>query len=427
MQKRTLIVLLVFLCVVTAAACTPPDETSVAAVAEATTTPIPPPQAVTRGDYPASFLPGILEPGVIPQKAYHIGVVYGIDDDAAFGELEKLCEAYQRLGVTVALTKTSPVRQQTAVAQTLENAVDFLIFAPGGSDTLTEVDTLCTQKNVPYLTMGRRIGAKPGKGRYVCAIEPDRYMAGVLTGLSIAETVKTESGRPFGNIAEITGVVSDEASVLQSMGLRRALAPYDELGVVCSVAGSSDDDTVYQAAENIFRAYRPGELAGITVPDDHAALTVLQAALDYDRDDVVGHIWSVGATVEGLTGVWHGQFAQTVELKGQTGMAAMEYALMYLGNNKADIPPVVTSLTRVFTARTPEQADGVAALIDALKQRGASHSLESVGDYALFLPQGLPQVYPQRDDLGGDEFLTAFEPYTTKAPVYKTRNDAAQK
>ena len=46
-----------------------------------------------------------------------------------------------------------------------------------------------------------------------------------------------------------------------------------------------------------------------------------------DRNDVVGRIWSTGATVDGLTGVYHGQLAQTIETASQTGMAAMEYAL----------------------------------------------------------------------------------------------------
>ncbi len=424
MQKRMFIFIFVILLVFMAFGCTTQAKMPVAVQAEAAITPVPtPPVAVTRADFPSLYLPGLAQAGIIPAQEYHIGIVYGMDKGAAFSELEKLCQNYEdSLGIQVALVQTAPHRQAAAVEEVLDKDIDFLIFAPGGDDALTEADTQCVQHDVPYITIGRRIEASPGKGSYVCSIEPDYYLTGVLTGLSVVKTMKAEYGRPFGNIAEITGVVSDEASVLRSIGLRRVLSRYTSLGVVCSVAGNNDKNTVYKAAVNIFKAYREGELDGIVVPDDAAALVVLQAAADYDRDDVTGRIWSVGATVDGLTGVWYGQLAQTVETTGQTGMAAMEYALQYLEGNKEDIPPVVTAMTRSFTAETPDKADGIARLIAALKDCGAQSSLESIGDYVLFMPDEtqLLEVYPKRYDTYTEvqSFLGALEPYTTKDAVY---------
>ena len=232
-------------------------------------------------------------------------------------------------------------------------------------------------------------------------------------------------GEPFGNIAEITGVVSDTKSILRSGGLRQALLLYDKLNVVCSVAGNDDKDTIYKTAENIFKAYREGELDGIVVPDDSAALTVLQAALDYDRNDVPGKIWSAGATVDGLTGVYYDQIAQTIETTSQTGMAAMEYAIHYL-NGDRDFPAVITSLTRVFAADSPEKKDALKSMIAMLKERGAAGCQESIGAYAPFLPDEHIGNYPQRYDLYSNmaAYLNSYEPYTTEKAIYRQKEAA---
>jgi hypothetical protein len=184
------------------------------------------------------------------------------------------------------------------------------------------------------------------------------------------------------------------------------------------VAGNDDTDTVYKAAENVFKACREGELDGIVVQSDSAALTVLQAALDYDRNDVVGKIWSTGATVDGLTGVYYGQIAQTIETSSQTGMAAMEYAVHHL-NGDTGIPAVITSLTRVFTADSQEKKDGIKNMIAALNERGAESCLESVGDYTPFMPEDRISNYPQRYDLYTNmaAYLNTYKPYTTEKVI----------
>lgn len=427
MKKRllamTLILLVIVLCACNAVQ-------SVPVVAKAEQTPAPTESAltaVTPEDFPLYFLPGLSEAGVIPTQSRHIGIVIGATSAYAAnsGEFFALADAYKNaFGITVTVEQTSDGTQIDSIEQMLVNGIDFLIFAPGGNEPLGEADALCAGQNVPYMTLGRRIEATPGEGSYVCTIEPDDYLNGMLTGLNIVDTMKVKYSEPVGNIAEITGVVSEETSILNSKGLRRSLALYDSLNVVCSVAGNDDEDTIYKAAANIFKAYREGELDGIVVPDDSAALTVLQAALDYDRNDVVGRIWSTGATVQGLTGVYYGQLAQTIETTSQSGLAAFEYALAYLEGG-VDIPPVITSLTRVFSADTQEKKEGIARIIAALKERGAKNCLESVGDYGLFVPDEskMRLYYPKRYDTYANaaQYLEAYEPYTTQKALYQTQ------
>jgi len=425
MKKIWLAIILVFF---TFALCACSAFQTVPAAAEPEQTPAPTESsaaAVTPEDYPLSFLPGLNKAGMIPQGSYHIGIVIGKSSPYAANvkEFFALADVYKdAFGITMEIEQPEDDVQISTIDQM--QGIDFLIFAPGGNEPLDEADALCAAQDVPYITIGRRIEATPGAGSYICTIEPDEFLNGLLTGLDIVDVMEAQYGEPFGNIAEITGVVTEETSILRSRGLRKALALYSDLNVVCSVAGNDDEETIYKAAVNIFKAYREGELDGIVVPDDSAALTVLQAALDYDRDDVAGRIWSTGATVDGLTGVYHGQLAQTIETAPQTGIAAMEYALSYLEGG-VDIPPVITSLTRVFTAETHQKKEGIAFIIAALKDGGAKSCLESIGEYELFLPDAaqLRTYYPQRYDTYAnvEKYFTAFEPYTTQKALYQTQ------
>ncbi len=398
-----------------------PTATSLAASTDSSAAAEKLSEPVTRADYPAAYLPGIDAVGVIPAKGYHVGIVISQSSPyaaniEAFTELAKAYEA--AFGMTVSVEQPDEAAQDDCITQMIGSGIEFLIFAPGSNESAA--DAICAQSGVPYLTLGQRLKNTLGEGGYVCTIEPDDFLCGILTGRNIADAMKSQYGEPLGNIAEITGVVSDKASILRSGGLRHALSVYSKLNVVCSVAGNGDKDTIYKSAENIFKACREGELDGIVVPDDSAAVTVLQAALDYDRNDVIGRIWSAGATVDGLTAVYYGQIAQTVETSSQTGMAAMEYAVRYL-NGGTDIPAVITTLTRVFSAETQEKKDALKNIIAALKENDASACLESVGDYTLFQPETNMSNYPQRYDLYADvaAYLAAFEPYTTEKPIYR--------
>ncbi len=434
MKKRLLAILLI-LFTVAFTACTAGGSASVPAQSDDASVPAPTAserasEPVTRTDYPLAYLPGLNATGVVPNQSYSIGIVVCVSSPYAanFSAFEELAKAYEdAFGMSVTVEQPNEAGQIDSVKKLLVSGIEFLIFVPGGEESLGEADTLCAQSGVPYITIGRRTQAVPGEGSYVCTIEPDDFLIGILTGQGIVDAMTAQYGEPYGNIAEITGVVSDTVSMLRSSGLRKVLSSYDKLNVVCSVAGHNDKDTVYKAAENIFKAYREGELDGIVVPDDSAALTVLQAALDYDRNDVAGRIWSAGATVKGLTGVYYGQMAQTIETYSQTGMAAMEYAVHYLNGDRG-FPAVITPLTRVFTAESQEKKDGIKNLIAALSERGAQSCLESMGGDAPFLPDENIKNYPKRYDSYPDieAYLGTYEPYTTQKAIYKQKQGAGE-
>ena len=194
---------------------------------------------------------------------------------------------------------------------------------------------------------------------------------------------------------------------------------------MCSIEAGADDDTRYKAAVNLLKAYREGELDGIITYDDNTAVMTLQALVDYDRGDMTGRIWSVGGTKAGLTSVWYGDFAQTIERTGQTGMVALEYALQYLEGTAQDIPAVVPAMARVFSAASQEQKDAIAALIVDMDAAGAGYCFENMGSCGLFAPDttALSTVYPTPYYIQDAAYLAEYEPYTTADAIYDTADD----
>ena len=389
-------------------------------------TPAPP---VTPPDI-SQFLPGLSESGATPENEYTIGIIMDQtqDNEAWQREIDGIGEKYaQRFGVTIItqLTGKAKAMQMWAARYMAERGVDFLIISPAEADSLEEVAAVCEQNGTPYITINRRITAVPGEGNYICSIENDDYMAGVLTGMSIMQKMTEKYGEPKGNIGEITADVSDRAAQLKSMGIRRVFEKYSELNVVCSMVGGSDADAQYKAAGNVMKAFRRGELDGIVTMNGDIALQTLQAALDTDRDDVIGSIWTMGATRQTLTGVWHGQFAQAVECPCQSGMVAIEYALQYLEGHGEDIPPVVVAMTRVFEARTDAQRDGIAQVIAEMDEKQTGVIFEHMGAYLPFLPDTgeMRKFYPQHyfQYRNVEAFLRQLEPFSTGPAHYAAR------
>jgi ABC-type sugar transport system substrate-binding protein len=378
------------------------------------------PDPVTRTDVPAYFAPGLSAVGVIPSKAYHIGFIAGgaFEDAALMDSLTALCAQYrERFGLEIDVESALSEATQRSTAQSLlGSGIDFLIIAAEGDQS--GIGALCDAQDVPYITMDCRAGT-PGRGGYICSIERDDYLVGILTGLSVADTLTGKYGEPRGNIGEIAGAVSDQAAILRSAGLRRALAAYPDIRVVCSV--TTEGDTAYHAAVNVMKAYRQGDLDGIVALDDAMTLEALQAAVNYGRKELRGFIWSAGATKDGLTGVWYGELAQTVEVTAQSGMMALEYALQYLEGKGSDIPPIVCGMTRAFRAGTQQKLDAIAELVAQMDALEISYCMDSAGDYSLFAPdERVAEIYPRHYYEYGDaaSFIAEFGPFTTGDAVY---------
>jgi ABC-type sugar transport system substrate-binding protein len=427
--KLTIIIWMIAAALLLVSACGPSADSgppsvsvTVTKMPSAAPTPIPAPQPVT--EIPSDFLPGLSEAGIIPSDTHHIGII--INGPETEAELQWICAAYQeRFGITISAQVCSSAAQQQAAAKEMIGSGTELLIVEPSAEAPSGVDELCEQNGVSYISMGTQLDKTPGQGAYVCAIVRDEYLTGVLSGISIVQAMTEKYGKPRGNIAELAGVVTDETSIMRSRGLRRVFAAHDQLRVVCSMTGG-DDQAAYAAAVNILKAYRAGELDGIVAVDDAAALQVLQAVLNYDRTELLGCIWTAGGTVDGMTGVWYGQFAQTVENTAFSGMTAIEYALQYLEGNGDEIPPVVTAVTRVFSAKTQEQKDSLAVLIAQLKDTGAMRCIESTGAFAPFIPDQslLEKYYPVPWYEQDSNYLTELEPYTTEDAIYASSSQA---
>ncbi|MGI5849265.1 MAG: sugar ABC transporter substrate-binding protein [Christensenellales bacterium] len=433
MRKSISLLLVIVIAVIFIASCTPnSNETEVVYISGVDTLVTPTPQQttaepVTRQDISPFFMPGLAEIGIVPGSGHVIGIIASqkYEDQGWWAELCAIRDEYnKKFGVEIktVLTVTGAQEQIDAAEKMVSEGIDFLILSPDESESSAKVGDLCEQQDIPYITINNSIGKTPGQDGYVCTIEQDDYMIGVLTGISIVKAMIEKHGQPKGHIGEITGVVSDEASMLRSMGMRRVFASFENIKVVCSVAGDYDADTSYKAAVNLLKAYREKELDGIAAVSDDTGLQVLQAVLDLDRAELLGCIWSVGATKSGLTSVWYGDFAQTVECTCQTGMTALEYALQYLEGQSECIPPVVFCMTRVFSAETTEKKDTISAIIAEMDTKGTNICYEDIGVYDLFLPDTkwlnryYPKHYYEYDDI--ETYLSEFDPYTTKDTIY---------
>ncbi len=423
-MKRSIAFLIALILLISLSACAagnmPEGTPAAAATPVPSPSPTPVPEPVTPAGIPAYFAPGLQTVGAQPQGAYHIGVIAGLHwvGTAALSELQRISALYtDSFGVEVTQVLAGSEAEQLSAAQGMIGAgVDLLILS--GEGDLGALGSLCDQNSVPYITMDCRAGT-PGQGDYICSIERDDYLIGILTGFSIADTLTEKYGTAKGNIGEITGSVSEEQNILRSAGLRRALTAYPDIQVVCSI--TTTDDTAYHAAVNTMKAYGKGALDGIVVPDDAAAVDTLQAALNYSRDELTGLIWSAGGTKDGLTGVWRGQFAQTVEAAAQSGAMAFEYALQTLEGNGGDIPPVVCSMTRAFNAASQERLDAIAEIITQMDVSGIAYCMDTMGVYDIFSPDDrVMQIYPKHYYEYADiaSYLAEFEPYTTEEAVY---------
>ncbi len=432
-RRIATMVIILILMLMTMAGCQGANEQDTADPADmpgqTTPTPAPtptPPVAVTHADIPEYFTPGLSSVGIIPTGSYHIGIALdaSYESDGRLDALRGICAAYeQAFGVTFVIeTSPSALAQNDAVDTMISGGINFLIISPYDGAEQASVGDKCAQQGIAYITMNTRIAQTPGENGYVCTIERDPYLDGVLTGLSVVQAMTAQYGAPKGNIGELVGVVSDNASILWSMGVRRVFAAYDELNVVCSIEAGADDDTRYNAAVNLLKAYREGELDGIITCDDSLAVITLQAMADDDRDDMIGRIWSVGGTKAGLTSVWYGDFAQTIERTGQTGMIALEYALQYLEGNGQSIPPMVPAMARSFAAKTQEQKDAIAVIIADMDALGVETCFESMGSCGLFAPDAdaLSTAYPTPYYAQDEAYLAEFEPYTTADAIYDT-------
>jgi ABC-type sugar transport system substrate-binding protein len=420
--KRSVALLIILALAALPAACAGGGDPSAAATASATATatPAPAPQPVTRTDVPAYFAPGLENVGVLPVQPWHIGVIAGgaFSNAPLRSALETLCARYEEsFSLTIDVQAAGSAEAQLAAARSMIGAgADFLILSADGDRS--DIGALCASSGVPYITADCRAGT-PGQGGYICAIERDDYLIGVLTGLSIADTLTAKYGEARGHIGEITGAANDGVFILRSAGLRRALGAYPDIRVVCSV--TTEGDTAYHAAVNVMKAYPLGVLDGIVVSDDAAALEALQAIANYGRDELRGFIWSAGGTKDGLTGVWYGELAQIVEVTAQTGMMALEYALQYLEGGGEGIPPVVCSMTRAFSAGSPQQKDALAAIIAQMDGLGFAQCVDNAGDYALFfsaarLAESYPKHYWEYSDSAA--FIAEFAPFTTEKATY---------
>ncbi len=381
---------------------------------------------VTNTGIPQFFMPGLSEIGTLPTGEYKIGVIINKSEQEEnwWKEFHAISGGYEeKFDVDILEQATGgDTALQIETAKEMINAkIDLLIISPNESG-MEELGDLCEKNSVPYITMNKTIAKTPGQGGYICSIERDEYLLGVLNGISIVKAMTDKYGYPKGNIGEITGEVTDSASRLRSMGLRRVFDNYDELNVVCSVAGDYDKEVSYKAAVNLLKAFRYGELDAVAAVCDDTAVQCLQAILDYGRDELIGNIWSIGATREGLTSVYYNDFAQTVECTCQTGMVALEYAIQYLEGQGKDIPPIVFSMSRVFSVETQQKADAIAKILADMKSCGTQNCLESIGSYELFLPDQsqLKEYYPKHyyEYSDAQAYLQEFEPYTTGEAFY---------
>ncbi len=157
--------------------------------------PAKPGDPITPTDFPVKLLPGIEKPGVVPDKQYFIVYSNGDMNDLwrlnHVKDMEKFGDMYaERFGIKFlwANAGNNSAKQLSDIESLLSMKPDLLIFSPNEAEPLAAVLDLCTDLQIPFITVDRGIAATPSPdSMYKCSISMDFLYQGVAQAKMIVE------------------------------------------------------------------------------------------------------------------------------------------------------------------------------------------------------------------------------------------------
>jgi ABC-type sugar transport system substrate-binding protein len=345
-------------------------------------------EPITPKDFPKAFLPGIESVGAVPLKKYKIAISNGDMGNLWRRTFWEDMEAY---------------------AKQYKDRFGLEIIT---ANALTAVVDLCEQNGIPLITVDRGLDRPSGEGKYISMIQIDGYRSGIANGVAVVEWLTKKYGAPKGKVAEIPGILGASAAITLSQGIRRVLREYPDIKIVSVRPGEYDRQKSFKAAQDILTVNKKGELDAILAASEDSALAALEAIRSAGREELVGWIFSVDASIEVLEHCLAGDIAQVSEEPPYFGMMTFEYAIHYL--NGEDIPALVPLAQRSFSAETPEKKAKLKAVIDEGKKLEIVFAPASAGGFDLFrIPADMQaRFYPKPYWDQPASYLKEIEPYT---------------
>ena len=114
------------------------------------------------------------------------------------------------------------------------------------------------------------------------------------------EALTKKYGSAKGKVAEIPGILGSSPAITLSQGIRRVLRGYPDIKMVTVRPGEYDRQKSFKAAQDILTVNRRARLDAILCASEDAAMAALEAIKSAGRDELLGWIFSVDASIEVL-------------------------------------------------------------------------------------------------------------------------------
>ncbi len=422
-MKKILFAALVFLCLAALAFAGGQADKGKAAAGGVRTTAAranaTPGESITPKDFPAAVLPGLKNIGAVPVKKYKIAFSNGdmgnVWRRTFWEDMEDFAKQYkERFGIEFieANAGNNTTKQLQDCTSLIAQKPDILIVSPNEAGPLNVLVEMCAKAGIPLMTVDRGLDETPGKGAYIATIQIDGYRSGIANGAALVQALTKKYGSAKGKVAEIPGILGSSAAITLSQGIRRVLKAYPDIKMVTVRPGEYDRQKSFKAAQDILTVNRKGELDAILCASEDAAMAALEAIKSAGRDELLGWVFSVDASIEVLEACLRGDIAQVSEEPPYFGMITFEYAIQYL--NGADIPAIIPLPQRSFFANSADSKAKLKFVIDEGRKQGITFAPASAGGFDIFaIPADMQsKFYPKPYWDQPPEYLKEIEPYT---------------
>lgn len=316
-------------------------------------------KAITPLDFPADLLPGIDNPGVIPEKKYFI--VYSNGDMGNTWRLNHIqdFEAYgkkytEEFGIRFLWTNAGANSSQQVkdIEDLLKFKPDLLIFSANETGPLSSVYELCEKAQVPFITVDRPI--KPNAwdkddDMYICHMSMDFMYQGVVEGKLIVDYLKEKYGMPIGNVVEIQGMPLSQPGLQRSQGLHLVLDKYPNIKIIGSERADSGQKKAYEVMKKFLKDFPRGSIDAVAAAFDEGNLGALKAIKEENRTELIGPHFGIDGYIEAMKALEKGEIYMLCETPPYYGMLAFEYGIRFL--NGENIPSMIMLPNRVYTQK----------------------------------------------------------------------------
>jgi ABC-type sugar transport system substrate-binding protein len=376
-------------------------------------------ESITPKDFPADVLPGIKNIGAVPKKKFKIAFSNGdmgnVWRRTFWEDMEDFAKQYkERFGIEfIAANAGNNTTKQLQDCQSLiAQKPDILIVSPNESGPLNVLVELCAKAKIPLMTVDRGLDKTPGEGAYIATIQIDGYRSGIANGAGLVAALTKKYGKAKGRVAEIPGILGSSPAITLSQGIRRVLKAYPDIKMVTVRPGEYDRQKSFKAAQDILTVNPKGTLDAILCASEDAAMAALEAIKSAGRDELLGWIFSVDASIEVLDACLKGDIAQVSEEPPYFGMITFEYAIQYL--NGESVPAIIPLPQRSFFANTPESKAKLADVIKMGKDMKITFAPAAAGGFDIFAisKEMREKFYPKPYWDQPASYLKEIEPYT---------------